>query len=225
MHLFTPVRSRLALGAVGALTLAIGAGTVALAAAPPSTPPPSTSPSSTPSSEIAAGSTTLPLDAELFVGDGWSMAVPTTWQFVANTEPPPAPIRSQFFWNTGVATPTFGSNVNVLVEPVPSPMSLEDYLNLNVVNVEQGLDAEILDSSQIEVPGGPTLARIEYLLTAAEPLKVLAILTAVDGGFAVATFVAPVDGFDAEALTVEPAMLTLAPSTAAPTITPDSTTP
>ncbi len=117
-------------------------------------------------------------------------------------------------WFVAEPVDGFTSNVNVLTQPVPTDMALEDYLNLSIESAPGFIaDFRLIRQEVVTGRDGQPLALMEYVGSPqGSALHFLGVFGLGDGEAVVATLSTPPETYERLAEEIEPYLLTLLPT-------------
>jgi hypothetical protein len=194
------------------------ASTPLVTAAPATTEPALTLPTTPPSTEAPATTeapapTTVPTTpapdvpaGSIVVTDpaGWTMSMDPSW-----TESTQNGVRN---WFTNTGSESFDDNINVTVEALTAPISLDEYLAAAISGIQAAApDFQLVDQRRILGPDGVELVVIGWSATLPNlpPLSFLQTLTITPTSAYVATFTTEPDRMPQLTALFEPYLLTL----------------
>lgn len=168
-----------------------------------------TTPSSTADDDTStgsSGSSGAPAGATKFTdpGGAYSISVNPSWE--------PGSVSSPKMWFTAPAKDGFRDNTNVIIENLPSKISLDDYLKLSLRNAPTLIKGfSVKSQDEITLGGGDKAIRVIYTgsVSNSPEMQFLAIVAVNDKRAATVTFTAPPSRFEQSLADVEPYLRTL----------------
>ena len=173
---------------------------------PPATPDPTATPAPSAPAVEALPAPPVPAGATLFSDpDGWTIAVDPAWQREESPE--------FAGWFTGTGSTGFSDNVNIVLENLPTALSLDEYLvaAIGVINT-QATDVEIVDQRRFVGVDGVQVHVVTWLGTvvgANQRLGFVQAMTVTATKAYVATFTAQPGRLAQLATTVGPYLATV----------------
>jgi len=107
-------------------------------------------------------------------------------------------------WATGSSSNAFRDSVNVLIEKLPTDISMEDYLAASVRNAPKSLPTFAEVSRSVNTVNGKVLGQLDFKSNQNIPLRHRAVVLIKGRNAIVVTFTTEPARFDAEVVKVQP---------------------